>query len=292
MTTLREMWLQGAKYLRLEGLETPELDSEVLLRYLTGKSREQFYRDLTGAFPEDAKLQWQEILNRRALGTPVAYITGEKEFFGLPFQVTTSVLVPRPETEILAERALELFQQRILPSNSWVLDIGTGSGAVAVSLAVNLPQVQVMATDISTKALAVAAANAKRHGVESRVRFEVADLWPSSEHLARLLVSQPGFGLVVSNPPYIESEEITRLAAEVRQEPVLALDGGPDGLAVYRRLIDGLKEHLLPGAWVLLEVGADQTDSVSELLLAAGLQVLPPILDLAGYPRVVQAKRG
>ncbi|MGI6130071.1 MAG: peptide chain release factor N(5)-glutamine methyltransferase, partial [bacterium] len=249
MATVRDMWVFGAEYLQRQGIETSKLDAEVLLRYITGKSREEFYRDLAEAFPENISSRWEEILNRRAQGTPVAYITGEKEFFGLSFQVSPAVLVPRPETEILVARVLELFRQGVFPSGSWVLDVGTGSGAIAVSLAVSLPQAQIIATDISTKALAVATANAKRHGVEPRVRFEVADLWPSSEHLSRLLVGQPGFGLVVSNPPYIESEEITRLAPEVRQEPVLALDGGPDGLAVYRRLIDGLKEHLLPGAW-------------------------------------------
>ena len=293
MVTLREIWRRGTKFLRQAGAETPALDAEVLLRHLTGRSREEFYRDLVTPWPQDAEPCWQEILNRRASGTPVAYITGEKEFYGLSLQVTPAVLVPRPETEILVQRALELFQEGALLPDARILDIGTGSGAISVALAVNLPQVQIMAVDISARALAVASANARRYKVQSRLHLEVGDLWPSSEHCVdSVLTAWPKFNLIVSNPPYIASEQIARLSPEVQQEPELALDGGTDGLSVYRRLIAGLKEHLLSEGWVLLEVGADQADRVSELLVEAGMQVLPPVSDLAGYPRVVQAKEG
>lgn len=289
MVTLQEVWRQGTEFLRRAGVKTPALDAEVLLRHLTGQSREEFYRNLPLPWLPDSDPRWREMLNRRASGTPVAYITGEKEFYGLTFQVTPAVLVPRPETEILVQRALELFQEKRLPPNAWVLDIGTGSGAIAVTLAVNLPKIQVTATDISVDALSVARANARRHQVQSRLHFETGDLWPPEG-------SAPAdglkFNLVVSNPPYIEAEQIAQLSPEVRHEPTLALDGGPDGLSVYRRLISGLKKYMLPQGWVLLEVGADQADHVSELLAAAGFKVLPPVLDLAGYPRVVQAKEG
>lgn len=289
MITLQAMWRQGADFLHRAGIESAVLDAEVLLRYILGLSREEFYRDLTVLWPQEIQPDWEKILNRRAQGTPVAYLIGEKEFFGLSLKVTSAVLVPRPETEILVERVLELFQKKVLPPNARILDIGTGSGAIAIALAKNLPLVQITATDISVQALQVARKNAIYHKVQQRIQFCVGDLWPWPKYDQKPRFDLAGFHLIVSNPPYIPSKEMEQLAPEVHHEPILALDGGPDGLAIYRRLASGLKEYLLPDGWVLLEVGADQADSVSRLLTSVGLSVLPPVLDLASCPRVVQA---
>lgn len=284
MSTLREVWQRGAEFLGQAGIETPVLDAEVLLRHVMGLSREEFYRELTALWPPELQSGWEEILNRRAQGTPVAYLIGEKEFFSLVLKVTPAVLVPRPETEILVERALQLVQDRLLVPEARILDIGTGSGAIAMALAVNLPRARITATDISAPALQVARQNAKGHKVEEQVQFCLADLWPGPGY-------QSCFHLVVANPPYIPGRELTHLGAEVQHEPVQALDGGPDGLTYYRRIISELHKYLLPDGWVLLEVGANQADYVSQLLAGAGLSVLPALSDLAGRPRVVQAVR-
>lgn len=289
MITLREIWCQGVDILRQAGVETPALDAEILLRHLTGQSREEFYRDLTAPWPLVLTSNWKEIINRRAHGTPVAYLTGEKEFFGLSLKVAPAVLVPRPETEILVERALQLVAEQQILAKCQVLDIGTGSGAIAIALAVNLPEAFITATDVSDAALEIAGENAIRHKVKQRVRFCSADLWPEPKSDWEYAWGQQGFHLIVSNLPYIPSGDIQKLAPEVRQEPELALDGGLDGLDIYRRLVSGLKEHLLPNGWVLLEVGSDQADTVSRMLASVGLSVLPPLLDLAGHKRVVQA---
>lgn len=291
MATYREAWRQGADHLQGGGVETPLLDSEILLRYLAGKSREEFYRDLGEPLPAALLARFTELLAERARGVPVAYLTGTKEFFGLEFKVTPAVLIPRPETEVLVERALELARLRELPPQPCILDIGTGSGAIAVALAVHLPEAAVVATDISAAALAVARENAVRHKVEERINFRQGDLWealaPGGGDSLGLL-----FDLVVSNPPYIPEPELEKLSPEVKREPRLALAGGLDGLNFYRRLAAGVSTYLAPGGWVLLEVGQGQAAAVGALLAQIGLAVFPPCRDLAGRERVVQGRLG
>lgn len=290
MTTMRSAWREATAFLTRAGVGTPQLDAEVLLRSITGKSREEFYRDLEEPVPASCLRRLRCLLAERAGGTPVAYLTGSKEFFGLELKVTPAVLIPRPETELLVERALELVRQGMLPLDLRVLDLGTGSGAIAVALAVHLPAAHVVATDLSASALAMAAENACCHKVEARIEFRQGDLWAAlAEEGAG--VAAPRFDLIVSNPPYIPTEELRHLPREVQKEPAAALDGGPDGLAFYRRLARGLPSFLASAGWVLLEVGDGQAEPVKGLLAAAGLAVYPALPDLAGIPRVVQARR-
>jgi release factor glutamine methyltransferase len=201
---------------------------------------------------------------------------------GLSFTVTPSVLIPRPETELLVEAVLAELRQEQAPC---LLDLGTGSGAIAVSLAVFLPQAQVTAVDLSAAALAVARENARRHQVASRLRFLQGDLYAP--------VAGEEFTAVISNPPYIPAAEISRLAATVKDyEPLLALDGGPDGLAFYRRLTRELTLLAAPPSLLALEVGAGQAAAVRQLCLQAGCQAVRQLPDLAGIPRVILATWG
>ncbi len=271
--------LKRASYLLAGCSESPRLDARVLLGILLKKDSAYLY-----AHPEKPLLPLEEKayfsqIRRRRQGEPVAYITGEKEFMGLSFRVTPAVLIPRPETEILVEAALRAVRQSPLPPPLQVLDIGTGSGAIALSLAHYLPGARVTALDSSPGALEVARENARRLGLLSRVCFLKADLLPP-------LPPPRPFNLVVGNPPYIPSEELGRLPLSVRAyEPREALDGGPDGLAFYRRLLPPPPALLAPGGTLALEVGAGQSREVSSLC--------PPpyrskvVKDYAGIDRVV-----
>lgn len=203
------------------------------------------------------------LLTRRAAGEPLQYLLGTQEFCGLEFEVGPAVLIPRPETELLVGEAREIAGREAAP---FVADIGTGSGCIAVTLAHALPEATVYATDLSADALDVARRNAGRHGVTERVRFLEGDL----------LAPLAGLGLegrlaaVVSNPPYIASADLPRLQREVRREPRLALDGGPDGLAFYRRLLREATSYLAPGGTMVLEVGQGQAESVCRMAEEAG----------------------
>ncbi len=213
------------------------------------------------------------LAGRRALGEPMAYILGEREFYGLELRVTPAVLIPRPETELLVELALARIPQ---DAAARVLDLGTGSGAVAVALAKARPQARLTAVDVDYAALGVARENARRHGV--RVRFFCGD-W---------LGPVPGetFDLIVSNPPYVAAEDPHLLQGDVRFEPERALVGGADGLDCIRAIVAGARRQLSPGAWLLLEHGYDQAEACRGLLEAAGYAGVQSWPDLAGISRV------
>jgi len=223
--------------------------------------------------------RFQELLERRLSGEPIAYIFGEREFYGRPFTVDPRVLIPRPETEHLVELALELE----LPPRPRILDLGTGSGCVAVTLACELPAARLTATDLSPRALAVAWTNARRHGVEDRVRLAAADL------------AQPlrlgGFDLVVSNPPYVGLDEAPYLSIDVRDhEPATALFAPRAPLSVIQRLTTELGE-LVSGTVVAFEIAAGREKEVCDLLAGSPLALAATHSDLAGIPRVVVTKR-
>jgi release factor glutamine methyltransferase len=216
---------------------------------------------------------------------PLAYLIGRREFFSLDFEVTPAVLIPRPETETLVGAALEFIAAH---PDSRVLDLGTGSGAIAVSIAASAPRARIVATDLSAAALAVARRNAERHGAGARVEFRRADLFEPLDSGAPL----GRFDLIVSNPPYIEDAALASLAPEVaRFEPRCALVGGPDGLDFYRRIARAAREHLEPGGATMLEVGAGQAGRVAALLADAGMAPAAVINDLAAVARVVVARR-
>ncbi len=234
--------------------------------------------------PEEVdRARFRELIRRRVDGWPVAYLVGEKEFYSLPFEVSPAVLIPRPETETLVLEALRLLKPLKDPA---VLDLCTGSGCVAVAVAHQKKEARVTAADISPDALDVARRNAERNKVAGRVTFLQGDLFTP-------LPAGAAFDLVASNPPYVTTAEIATLAPDVREhEPHLALDGGPDGLAFYRRIAAGVGPFLKPGGWLVVEIGAAQEAAVRALFeQRPELEPGPTLKDTAGLPRVVTAKR-
>lgn len=278
--TIRQALQRARRKLQeVEGVE-PALDSEVLLSHVTGLDRTGLYREWECALPAQEEKCFWGLVGRRCLGEPVAYLTGCKEFMGLDFKVSPAVLIPRPETELLVETALAL-----LPPAPLLIDVGTGSGAIAVSLAAFLPGSIVYATDCSGEALEVARDNAARHGVGARVRFYQGDL------LAPLsgVVPAGGADLIAANLPYIPSDDLAGLPRGVRQfEPSLALDGGAGGLALYRRLIPAAARLLKNDGFLLLEIGFDQARDVLELF--KNFWAADIVKDLAGLDRLVVAR--
>jgi release factor glutamine methyltransferase len=243
---------QASRILAAAGCEAPRLDSEVLLAHVLGQDRAWLYAHPEYVLSPTQSAAYQSLVSRRAQREPVAYLTHQREFYARDFFVTCDVLIPRPETEGLVERAIQWVKTSSVPGT--ILDIGTGSGAIAVSLAVNLPGVEIVATDTSSAALAVARHNAAHHGVASRVTPLQGDL------LAPL---RGPLGLVVANPPYLSRAELAEAPPEVaRWEPRAALDGGPDGLDVIRRLLGMASGRLGPGAALLVEIGAGQGSDV------------------------------
>jgi release factor glutamine methyltransferase len=247
------------------------LENRILLCHALGLTRvgliTQSHRVLTSA--EAAALN--ALVARRQAGEPIAYIVGKREFFGLDFGVTDAVLIPRPDTELLVELALER-----LPRNASVLDMGTGSGAIAVAIAHSRPDAQVSALDASAAALDIARANAEANG--AAVRFLHSDWYCA--------LGDERFGLIVSNPPYIAAGDVHLAQGDLRFEPVAALTDHADGLADLRKIIEGAAAHLAPGAWLLLEHGYDQAAQVRALLAAGGYAQVQSWRDLSGIERV------
>jgi len=221
------------------------------------------------------------LIKRRLAGEPVAYLLGEHEFWGLPLTVDPSVLVPRPDTETVVEVARDTFPDRTVACA--VLDLCTGSGAIALALAKELTGARVIATELSREAAAIAKTNAERNGLAERVDVRTGDLF--------VPVAGERFDLIVSNPPYIATAVIATLSSEVQHEPRLALDGGADGLAFYDRICAQAAEHMLPGAAIVLEHGFDQADAVGARLAAAGFEQITLTRDLGRNPRVTSARR-
>jgi release factor glutamine methyltransferase len=273
--------LQRASFcLREKGLPQPRREAESLLTAALGVSLAWLYAH-DDAVPDkmnlDTFFQW---VNRRAAGEPYAYLAGEKEFMGLMFDVNPAVLIPRPETELLVEAVAAFFTSSQSPR---LLDVGAGSGAVAVSLAVLLPAARVTAVDISQAALSVAAANARRHAVTERVRLLHGDLYGP--------VLGETFDAVISNPPYIPAAEIAALQNDVKDfEPRLALDGGDDGLLFYRRLTGELDALAARPSLLAFELGMGQFPAVQMLCQKAGYTQTRRLHDLARIPRVILAQ--
>ena len=257
----------------------------ILLQVLTGsdptRNRAWLLAHSDFLLTPEAAAEYRALIQRRLAGEPVQYIAGEAEFYGLSFHVTRHVLIPRPETEHLVEKAIALAGGFSAPR---ILDIGTGSGAIAVALAVHLPHASITATDLSSSALAIAQSNARRNGVDSCIRFLAGDLLAP--------VSGEQFEIIVSNPPYVSAADRASLDVEVREyEPPPALFAGDDGLAIYRRLIPQAVAALVPGGFLALEIGHGQQDDIRSLLAASGFHAIEFIPDLQGIPRVAVAQR-
>ena len=266
-----------ADYFRDKGIESPRLDAELLLSATLELDRVALYVNFERPLIADELARYREKVRRRADREPLQYILGETEFWSLPFSVNPAVLIPRADTEVLVEEAL-----KEIDGCSSVLDVGTGSGAIAVALAHEKPEIKVTALDCSEDALEVARGNARRNGVVERVACLAGDL--------NSLPPGP-FDMIVSNPPYIPSRDWEQLMPEVRDhEPRLALDGGDDGLEAYRRIAVQALKILSPGGWLLVEVGIGQAAVVSALFKAAGLTEVVQRDDYAGIPRVVMGQ--
>ncbi|WP_224368326.1 peptide chain release factor N(5)-glutamine methyltransferase [Hyalangium versicolor] len=260
--TIRKVLTWTTQHFEKRQVDAPRLTAEILLGHVLKTTRVRLYVDLDRPLAKEELASFRALIERRMAGEPTQYLTGVKEFYNRSFKVDARVLIPRPETELLVEAAL-----RVLPKDapSRALDVCTGSGCIAISLASERPQASLLATDLSPDACALARENAETLGVGARVTVVQGDLFAPVPADAR-------FQLVASNPPYIASEEIPGLSAEVRREPRLALDGGRDGLAVLRRVIEGARRCLLPGGLLAMEIGETQGAAVRELLQAAGFQ--------------------
>ncbi len=254
-------------------VEQPRREAALLLGEVLGLAEAQLYARADDDVPEQAAVSYGQLVRRRADRVPMAYLLGRREFYGRTFAVDPRVLIPRPETEHLVESALNC-----IGDGAWVLDVGTGSGCIAVTLALERPDSRIVATDLSPGALAVAAANCREHGVGDRVRLVRADL---------LAALRPGvFDVVVSNPPYVDVGEWPSLMPEIRDhEPPEALFAG-DGLAFYRRLF-AAGSFLHAGQRLLVEIGKGQLDAARELAEQGGFEEEWVVADLAGIPRVL-----
>jgi len=251
-------WTTG--YLKQHGSESPRLEAEVLLSHCWNCPRIQLYTRYDDPLPTPVWSTMRGLVKRRAAAEPVAYLVGKREFFSLEFEVSPAVLIPRPDTETLLVDALDRLKDIAAPR---VLDLCTGSGCVAITLAVNSPHAIVDAVELSPEAAEVARRNTDRRGVGDRVRIIEGDLF------APLNDAEP-YDLIVSNPPYISTEEIETLSADVQHEPKLALDGGPDGLDIVRRIIADAPPFLKPGAALLLEISPEQGPAMEAIFAEQG----------------------
>lgn len=253
----------------------------MLLRHLLGWDRAYLLTHPVEILSAEGAVRYYALIDRRLTGEPIQYITGETEFYGLAFRVTRDVLIPRPETEHLVEKVIELAGGWERPR---IVDVGTGSGAIAVALAAKLPDAAIAATDISAPALDLARENAEWNGVTGRVRF-LKGAWLES-------VAKEQFEIVVSNPPYVAESDKATLDLEVRDfEPALALFAGEDGLAAYRVLIPAAFAMLIPGGWIALEIGFGQDATIRRILAESGFEEIGFTTDLQGIKRVAVARR-
>jgi release factor glutamine methyltransferase len=279
--------MQGVRRLLGDGIDSARLDAELLLGCVLGLSREELILAAAKNVSVAESDRYEDLLIRRLNREPIAYITGQQEFWSLDFLVSRDVLVPRPETELLVELAaghLATANNRELPR---ILELGTGSGAIAVAVATELPQAQIVATEISPAALAIARRNASRNGVSKAIRFLGGDLFSALDQEI-----ENDFDLIISNPPYIPRDEISKLDAEVScWEPRMALDGGVDGLEFYRRIAEEAPGYLHQAGAVAVEIGAEMAPMVLALFKnRAAYKNIHVHQDYSGRDRVVIAR--
>lgn len=283
--TVLELLRWTTDYFQRHGIEGARLDAEVLLAHALESERLRLYIDYEKPVLPDERERFRSLVQRRARErVPVSLLLGVREFWSLSFRVTSDVLTPRPETETLVEALLAKLPDR--EDRSRILDLGTGSGAIALSIASERPQADVTATDISEAALQIAAENADRLQASlqarERVRLLAGDLFEP--------VAGERFDLIVSNPPYVARRDEGTLPPELGHEPELALFGGVDGLEVIRRLVAEAGDHLSPGGWLGIELAPEQAEAVERMLVERGFEELERHLDLAKRPRVVGAR--
>lgn len=280
--SIAEAVAESAKTLRLAGVPAAKRDASSLMSYVLGRDRTFVIAHADDLISQESHTRLQDYVNRRARGEPLQYITGHQEFFGLNFTVTSDVLIPRPETELLVETALDLVPH---DKSIFICDVGTGSGCIVVSLLSRLHLATGLATDISENAIAVAKSNARRHLVEDRVEFVVSDGFEAIKPANK-------FDLVLSNPPYVNETTMESLQREVRDfEPRIALTPGGDGLALIRRLLVEAVGLLKPGGYLLMEFGFDQGDTVRQMVDTHTWELLDIHKDLQGIPRTLVLRK-
>lgn len=279
--TVRALLGWTTDYFRSKGIDAARLEAQILLAHALDCPRIELVAR-SDEIPESrVRTVYRELVKRRVEGWPVAYLTGEREFYLLRFEVSPAVLIPRPDTETLVQEALTRLKGHPAPT---ILDLGTGSGCIAVSTAQQHKTCRVTAVDISPDAVEVARRNAAKHGVEGRVNVLTGDLFDP-------LPAGSLFDLIVSNPPYVTSTEYASLAPDVRNhEPKGALDGGSDGLAFYRRIGAGSGAVLAEGGAVMVEIGPTQEAAVRRIFAECGFTTRPAVRDLGQRPRVIVAE--
>lgn len=285
MPTISQAITKGADRLRAASIDQERRTAGLLLGHVMGVDRTHLLTRSEEQISEAEYVAYLGVVERRASGEPLQYITSHQEFYGLDFLVTPDVLIPRPETEFLVERVINLARDLPTPV---ITDIGTGSGCIAIALAVHLPDARIVATDISTATLEVARFNIRRHGVQARVELLEGDL---SQPLRRLKLDGR-IDIIASNPPYVDEGTSELLQREVRDwEPHTALFGGVDGLDFYRRLIAESPHYLKAGGYAVLEIAFSQVDSISEMVNGSLLELVDITRDLQGIPRTLCLRR-
>jgi release factor glutamine methyltransferase len=280
--TVLQVLQSTADFFARKGVESPRLNIEHLLADALGKRRIDLYLEFDRTLSEKELVPLREKVRRRVDGEPLQYLLGSWDFFGRAFRTDQRALIPRPETEILVEIALKVIRAKPSSRNR-LLDVGTGSGVLAITLALECPSLSVVGSDVSPLALNLARENAEERGLERRIEWIESDLLKS--------VSGP-FDFLVANLPYIPTAELPKLASEVQRDPQIALDGGADGLSVIRRLVQDAPNVLTGGAFVILEVGFDQADRVTDLMRAQKFRDISVENDYQGVRRFVTAWYG
>lgn len=277
--TYNNLYLDIRQQLRKAGVEAATLEARELVCFGTGKSREELARDGGLYASPELELRVRELVQRHLEGEPVAYLIGEWEFFGLPLDISADVLIPRPDTEVLAEQAIEYIKTL---EECRVLDLCAGSGCIGLAVASQAPKARVILGELSDAALKVCRQNVRRNGLSGRVvPFQVDALDKPGRHLGE-------FQCIVSNPPYIPRADIEELDTSVKDyEPLMALDGGEDGLDFYRSIVEKWKDALVPGGRMYFEVGIGQADDVLRIMRGQGFGDIQIVKDLHDIPRVV-----
>ncbi len=270
----------GAAFLDGHGIDQPRRNAEILLAYLLKKSLHHIYVYWDETVSAELAGAYFRMLRKRAVCVPVQYITGEADFFGRVFFVKRGVLIPRPETEILVEKTLNLYREYFNPERIRILDVGTGCGNIAVTLALEIKGSSVVATEVSSSALNVASRNAASHDAEDRITFKRRSLFPSGEDR---------FHMIVSNPPYVPHGDIPFLDEEVRKEPLRALDGGDSGTDVIEKILRRAYSFLHAGGFLVMEIGYGQSEYIRNF--RCGINLVSIEKDLAGIERVAVFRR-
>lgn len=282
IATYNTLYLDARRQLKLDGSDNPQLEAQELLCFAANKDKLALLQDMSLYAAEDVIARFQNLMERRLRGEPTAYLLGEWSFHGMDLEITPQVLIPRDDTEVLAQQAIS--RCRVCDEECRVLDLCTGSGCVGLAIAHDCPNANVVLGDISKEALLISRQNTRKNGLTNRViSMEVDVLQPPP-------ASVWDFDLVVCNPPYIPSGDLSSLDRSVQFEPKLALDGGEDGLAFYRSLTQSWISSLRIGGWLMVEVGIGQAPAVEELFRQAGLVNIRTYLDTAGIGRVVEGQ--